>query len=92
MARFCSDCANFDTKDKKVDGVCKCKKIKEYIPANSPACDKFEKSYSRGWYEKEKLYDDGKASANKMKGNEISIAVPIILIILLIILKLLKVV
>ena len=33
------------------------KKIKEYIPANTPTCDKFEKSYSRDWYEKEKLYD-----------------------------------
>ena len=92
MARFCSDCKNLDTKDKKAEGVCKCKKIKEYIPANTPACDKFEKSYLRDWYEKEKLYDDGKAASNKMKGNEISIIVPIILIILLIILKLLKVV
>ena len=91
MANFCSDCANFDTKEKKADGVCKCKKIKDYIPANTPACDKFQKSYSRSWYEKEKLYDDGKKSANKMKGNEISILIPIILIILLIILKLLKV-
>ena len=87
MARYCSDCANFDTKDKKAEGVCKCKKIKDYIPANTPACDKFEKSYSREWYEKEKLYDDGKASANKWSGKEVSILVPIALIIILIILK-----
>lgn len=92
MANFCSDCSHFDTKDKKVDGVCKCKKIKDYVPANTPACDKFEKSYSRDWYEKEKLYDDGKAASSKFSGKEISVAVPIVLIILLIILKLLKVV
>ncbi len=91
MANFCSDCSNFDTKDKKADGVCKCKKIKDYVPANTPACDKFEKSYSRDWYEKEKLYDDGKAASSKFSGKEISVAVPIVLIILLIILKLLKV-
>ena len=65
------------------------KKIKKHIPANTTACDKFEKSYSRGWYEREKLYD-GKAATNKWSGKETSIAVPIILIIILIILKLLK--
>ena len=92
MANFCSDCANLDTKDKKADGVCKCKKIKDYVPANTPACDKFEKSYSRDWYEKEKLYDDGKATSSKFSGKEVSVAVPIVLIMLLIILKLLKVV
>ena len=92
MANFCSDCANLDTKDKKVDGVYKCKKLKEYVPANTLACDKFEKSYSRDWYEKEKLYDDGKEASNKWSGKEVSILVPIILIVLLIILKLLKVV
>lgn len=87
MARYCSDCANFDTKDKKAEGVCKCKKIKDYIPANTPACDKFEKSYSREWHEKEKLYDDGKNSTEKWSGKEVSILVPIALIIILIILK-----
>ena len=92
MSRFCSDCANYDIKDKKAEGVCKCKKVKEYIPANTPACEKFEKSYSRDWYEREKLYDAGKESANKFSGKEISIIVPIILIILLIILKLLNIV
>lgn len=92
MGKYCADCANFNTKDKKADGICMCKKIKKHIPANTPACDKFEKSYSRGWYEREKLYDDGKANSNKWSGNEISILVPIVLIILLIILKILKVV
>lgn len=92
MGRFCSDCANFNTKDKKAEGVCMCKVIKKHIPANTPACDKFSKSYSRSWYEREKLYDDGKASTEKFSGKETSIAVPIILIIILIILKLLKVV
>ncbi len=92
MANFCSDCANLDTKDKKVDGVYKCKKLKEYVPANTPACDKFEKAYSRGWYEKEKLYDDAKESLNKWSGKETSILVPIALIMLLIVLKLLGVI
>lgn len=92
MGKYCSDCAKFNTKDKKVDGVCMCKAIKKYIPANTPACSKFEKSYSRGWYEKEKLYDDGKAAENKWSGKETSILVPIILIIILIILKIFKIV
>ena len=92
MGRYCSDCINFNTKDKKVDGVCMCKKIKKHIPGNTPACDKFEKAYCRGWYEKEKLYDDGKAAANKWSGNETSILVPIVLVIILIILKLFGVV
>ena len=90
MANFCSDCKNLDTKDKKIDGIYKCKKLKDYIPANTPACEKFDKSYARDWYQKEKLYDDGKKAANNWSGKEISIIVPIILIILLIILKLLK--
>ena len=88
MGRYCSDCANFNTKDKEAPGYCKCKKIKKYVFANMPECKNFSKSYSRGWYEKEKLYDEGKASSNKWSGKEISILVPIILIILLIILKL----
>ncbi len=92
MGRYCSDCAKFNPKDKKAPGICMCKKNKKHIPANTPACDKFEKSYSRDWYEKEKLYDDGKEASNKFSGKEISIIVPIVLIVLLIILKLLKIV
>ena len=92
MGKYCADCSNFNTKDKKTDGVCKCKKNGKYLPGNMPACDKFSKSYSRGWYEKEKLYDDGKAAANKWSGKETSILVPIALIILLIILKIFGVV
>ena len=87
MGKYCSDCANFNTKDKKAPGYCKCKKIKKYVFGNMPACKDFSKSYSRGWYEKEKLYDDGKESSNKWSGKETSILVPILLIILLIILK-----
>ena len=29
MGRYCSDCANFNTKDKKAPGYCKCKKTKK---------------------------------------------------------------
>ena len=89
MGKYCSDCANFNPKDKKAPGYCKCKKTKNYVFGHMPACKNFSKAYSRGWYEKEKLYDDVKASANKWSGKESSIAVPILLIILLIILKIL---
>ena len=89
MGKYCSDCANFNPKDKKAPGYCKCKKTKKYVFGHIPACKNFSKAYSRGWYEKEKLYDDGKASVNKWSGKETSIAVPILLIIILIILKIL---
>lgn len=92
MGRYCSDCANFNPKNKKAPGICMCSKVKKHIPGHTPACDKFDKAYCRGWYEKEKLYDDGKASANKWSGKETSILVPIFLIILYIILKIFKVV
>lgn len=92
MGRYCSDCANFNTKDKKAEGYCKCKKIKKYVFGNMEACKDFSKAYSRGWYEKEKLYDDGKAAQNKWSGKETSILVPIALIILLLILKLFHIV
>ena len=90
--RYCSDCANFNPKNKKAPGICMCSKVKKHIPGHTPACDKFDKAYCRGWYEKEKLYDDGKASANKWSGKETSILDPIFLIILYIILKIFKVV
>lgn len=92
MAHYCSDCSKFNTKNKKADGVCQCVVTKKFVPGNMPACDKFSTAYSRGWYEKEKLYDDGKKAANSFSGKETSIAIPILLIVLLIILKLLKVV
>lgn len=92
MGRYCSDCIKLNPKDKKAPGICMCKNVKKHVPANTPACDKFEKAYCRGWYEKEKLYDDAKESLNKWSGKETSILVPIILIIILIILKIFGVV
>ena len=91
MARYCSDCSNFNTGKKKVDGICQCNKTKKFVPGCMPACDKFSKSYSRGWYEKEKLYDDGKKAVNSSSGKDVDIMVPILLIILLIILKILHI-
>lgn len=65
MANFCSDCKNLDTEKKKCDGIYKCSVVKKYIPANKDACEKFEKSYARNGFEKEKLYEMGKKASNK---------------------------
>lgn len=67
MANFCSDCKYLDPEKKKdgIPGYCKCSKIKDFILANHDACEKFEKSYSRRSYDKEKLYDEAKESSNK---------------------------
>ena len=92
MGKYCADCSNFNTGKKKADGICECKKNKKFMPGNMPACDKFSQSYSRNWYEKEKLYDDGKKNSNGSTPGEVSILGPIILLILLLVLKLLKVI
>ena len=82
MANFCSDCANLDTKDKKVDGVYKCKKLKEYVPANTPSCDKFEKTYSRNSFENSKIYQDGEAFSDDDKPVSFYVGLLILIIIL----------
>lgn len=93
MARYCSDCSFFNPKDKKggVDGYCKCSKIKKYILANTPACEKFSKAYSRRAYDCEKLYDSANEAVKKSTGKDVPVIIPIILIITIIILKLLKI-
>ena len=89
MGKYCADCTNFKTSDKKAEGYCKCSKTGKYMFGNLPACDKFGEAYSRGWYEKEKLYDDGKKTMNKPVPSNVStgtyLFVAIVLIIIAII-------
>lgn len=94
MARYCSDCTYFNPKDKKggVEGYCKCSKVKKYLLANQPACDKFGKAYSRRAYDCEKLYDSAKKASNAFSGKETPVIVPVLLLITLIILKIFKVI
>lgn len=65
MAKYCADCTYFMVKDKKGEGICKCKKNGKYMPANVERCQNFSEAYSRKWYDREKLYDDAKATLNK---------------------------
>lgn len=62
--RFCSDCEFLDTKDKKKDGIYKCKKIKDknkcYVNSSQDACDKFEKNYNTNNWEKNDIYMKGR--------------------------------
>ena len=69
MAKYCADCKYLNEKEKKEgkSGGClyECKKQKQgnkkkMIKANTPACEKFEKDYNRGWYKAQCIYDDGK--------------------------------
>lgn len=73
MAKYCADCSNLDVKDKKGEGICKCKKIGKHVPANTPCCEKFQEAYTRRWYDREKLYDDAKNTLNKPSDDNISV-------------------
>lgn len=94
MAKYCSDCTYFNTKDKKGEGFCKCSKNKKYVLANSPRCDKFSEAYSRKWYEREKLYDAAKDTMNKYVPSKMSVGsyaiIAVILIVLAIIVNVFK--
>ncbi len=59
MAKYCSDCEFLKEKDKKCDGIYKCSKIKKYVNAHSPCCDKFSWDYGRSSADKDKLYEYG---------------------------------
>lgn len=94
MGKYCSDCKHFNTKKPKKEGAtgcCKCMKEKdkkkEFKLSCMEACDKFEEDYGRNWYEKEKLYDDGKKINDSGKTGEIPWFMPIILAIIAIIAK-----
>ena len=86
MGKYCADCTNFKTSDKKAEGFCKCSKTGKYVLANTPRCEKFGEAYSRNWYEREKLYDDGKKTMNKPNPSNISTGTYLIVAVVLIIL------
>lgn len=65
MRNYCSDCIFLNTSDSKESGIYKCKKSKEFTCASNCACQKFEKTYSRNQFEKQRLYDLGKEVENK---------------------------
>lgn len=85
---YCSDCENLNTSKKKEGSISgcmyECKKLKKMVPGNF-TCDKFSKSYSRKYYEKDKIYNEGKDFSDKAKG---SIGWLTFLLILLIVLAL----
>lgn len=85
MSKFCADCTNFKPSDKKAEGYCKCTKTGKYMFGNMPACEKFGQAYSRGWYEKEKLYDDGKKTMNQPTPSNISLGSYVLMAVVLII-------
>lgn len=82
MAKYCADCEYINTSDKKCDGIYKCKKCKCYVSSCSGCCENFSESYSRNWYEKQKLYDLGK----KKSQDTIPITMYVVVFILLCIL------
>ena len=89
MGKYCADCTYFKTSEKKGEGVCKCTKNGKFMPGNAPRCDKFGEAYCRGWYEKEKLYDDGKKAANKPTPSNISTGTYLFFAIILVVIALL---
>ena len=94
MGKYCADCAHFNTKKPKkegVEGLCKCNKEKdkkkEFKYAHTPECDKFEQTHGRSWYECEKLYDSGKKLETQGSVGEIPWFLPIILAVIAVIAK-----
>jgi peptide methionine sulfoxide reductase MsrB len=74
MGRYCSDCENMNLKDKKCDGLYKCKATKKYVFACQDACDKFENNYGMSSFDKEKYYDLGRKatkSSDTLPGTEL---------------------
>lgn len=88
MSKYCSDCAFLDLNNQKKEGVYKCKKNNQYICACNCACEKFENSYSRNSYEKQKIYDLGKnADLSEDTPIEVYIFIFIIFCLLMLIAK-----
>lgn len=69
---YCSDCQNLNTSKKKEGSIrgClyECKKLKKMVPGNF-TCDKYSKSYSRKYYDKDRIYTEGRIYSDKAKGN-----------------------
>ena len=79
MSKYCADCSNLDLKEQKIAGIYKCKKNKEYVTTCNYACEKFEENYSKTWYEKQKLYDEGK----KISTNDTPTSFYVVLLIII---------
>ena len=74
MSRYCSDCEKLDLKDKKCDGLYKCKVTKKYVYACQDACDKFENNYNMNSFDKEKYFDLGRKAtkdSNSLPGTQL---------------------
>lgn len=69
---YCSDCANLNDSKKKEGSIrgCmyECKKLKKMVPGNF-SCDKFEKSYARKGFDKDRIYTEGRIYSDKASGN-----------------------
>ncbi len=79
MAKYCSDCEFLQLKDKKKDGIYKCAFCKKYVNTTNNQCENFSETYSRNWYEKQKIYDEGK----NVSENDISLVPYVVLLIIL---------
>lgn len=88
MSKYCSDCVFLNQKDKKMDGIYKCKQCKKYVNTTYAACDKFSGNYSLNWYGKSKLYDEGKKVNTNITPTASYVVILIILSILYVIGKL----
>ena len=83
---YCSDCENLNTSKKK-DGsirgcMYECKKLKKMVPGNF-TCDKFSKSYSRKYYDKQRIYTEGREFSDSVKGNIGWLVAAIIILVIL---------
>jgi len=69
---YCSDCDNLNDSKKKEGSIkgCmyECKKLKKMVPGNY-SCDKFEKSWSRDSFTKQRIYTEGREYSDKAKGS-----------------------
>lgn len=95
MSKYCSDCTYLNPNKLKNDipGYCYCSKIDKYVFAHCEGCEKFEEAYARRWYDREKIYDDGKDAENKVSSSEGSgIFLAVVLIILLFIFKIFNII
>ena len=69
---YCSDCENLNESKKKEGSIrgCmyQCKKLKKMVPGNF-SCDKFSKSWERKYYDKQRIYTEGREFSDSVKGS-----------------------
>ena len=70
--KYCSDCEYLNTNKKKQGSirgcVYECKKLKKMVGGNF-SCDKFSKSYSRKYFDKQRIYTEGRTYSDAPKGS-----------------------